>query len=109
MNTILAIDQGTSATKCVLVDRAGRIVARGSAPLAEQHPRPGWVEQDAEALWHSVQRAVADCLRDQDARAVAAVGIANQRETLVLWDRRSGAALAPVVSWQDQRGAAICD
>ncbi|HTW28557.1 MAG TPA: FGGY family carbohydrate kinase [Acetobacteraceae bacterium] len=109
MDSILAIDQGTSATKCVLVDRTGAIVARGSAPLDETHPQTGWVEQDPEALWVSVQRAVADCLRDQDAHRVAAIGIASQRESLVAWDRASGAALAPLVSWQDQRGAAICD
>ena len=70
---------------------------------------PGWVEQDAEALWQSVQRAAGECLRDHDPRLIAGVGIANQRESLVLWDRRTGAALAPVVSWQDQRGSAICD
>jgi glycerol kinase len=106
---ILAIDQGTSATKCVLVDAAGRIVARGSAPLGEAHPQPGWVEQDAEEIWASVRTAVARCLDGTDAARVAAVGISSQRESLVLWERDSGAPLGPLLSWQDQRTAAQID
>ena len=83
--------------------------ARHGAASPNSIRTPGWVEQDAEALWQSVQRAAGECLRDHDPRLIAGVGIANQRESLVLWDRRTGAALAPVVSWQDQRGSAICD
>jgi glycerol kinase len=81
---ILAIDQGTSATKCVLVDAQGAIVARGAAPLGEAHPQPGWVEQDATQIWDSVRGAVHKCLEGQDAHAVAAVGLSNQREALVM-------------------------
>ena len=106
---ILAVDQGTSATKCALVDRTGAIVARGRADLAEHRPQPGWVEQDAAEIWASVRRAVADCLDGRDAGQVAAVGLSNQRESLLLWDRRSGEALSPVISWQDQRTVGICD
>lgn len=106
---VLAIDQGTSSTKCLLVDAGGRIVARGSAPLAERLPQPGWVEQDANQIWTSVQRAVAACLEDQPAGDVAAVGFSTQRESAVAWDRRSGEPLSAVLSWQDQRTAAICD
>lgn len=106
---LLAIDQGTSSTKCLLVDEAGRIVASGAAPLVEHHPRPGWVEQDAEALWESVRGAVAGCLAGQDAATVAGVGLSSQRESCVIWDRRTGVALTPVLSWQDQRTAALCD
>ncbi len=106
---VLAIDQGTSSTKCLLVDDAGQVVARGAAPLGEQHPRPGWVEQDAEEIWASVRAAVAACLAGQDARAVAAVGISNQREAVVAWDAATGAPLGPLLSWQDQRTAAACD
>lgn len=108
-SSVLAIDQGTSATKCVLVDEGGRFVARGSAPLGETHPRPGWVEQDADAIWDSVRAAVAACLDGQDAASVVAVGFSTQRESLVLWERDGGRALSPVISWQDQRGAALCD
>jgi glycerol kinase len=106
---VLAIDQGTSATKCVLVDEAGKVVARGSAPLGETHPRPGWVEQDANDIWESVTRAVRACVGDRPANAIVTLGISSQRESVVAWDRRSGEPLAPLVSWQDQRSAALCD
>lgn len=106
---ILSIDQGTSSTKCLLVDGRGEVVARGSAPLGETHPRPGWVEQDALAVFASVQAAVRACLEGQDPRAVVGVGLSTQRESLVMWDRRTGAPLSPVVSWQDQRTARDCD
>lgn len=107
--TVLAIDQGTSATKCILVDAEGNIASRASSPLGEARPHIGWVEQDALAIERSVQAAVRDCIAQHDARAIVAVGLSNQRESLVLWDRRSGAPLAPVVSWQDQRSSVDCD
>lgn len=106
---ILAIDQGTSSTKCLLVDGSGAIVASGSAPLGEAHPKPGWVEQDANTIWASVRKAVAACLDGQNASDVAAVGFSTQRESAVMWDRRSGEPLSAVLSWQDQRTAPICD
>jgi glycerol kinase len=102
---ILAIDQGTSATKAVLVDASGAIVARGSAPVSLLTPRPGWVEQDANAIWASVQAAVAACVADQ---CVAAVGLSTQRESLLLWDRATGEPVGPMLSWQDQRTVADC-
>lgn len=106
---ILAIDQGTSSTKCLLVDRTGAVVARGSAPLGEQHPQPGWVEQDAEEIFRSVQAAVATCLAGCDGREVAAVGFSTQRESCIVWDRTTGMPLSPLLSWQDQRTAELCD
>jgi glycerol kinase len=106
---ILAIDQGTSSTKCLLVDGQGAIVASGSAPLGEAHPKPGWVEQDANEIWTSVRKAVAACLDGQAASDVVAVGFSTQRESALVWDRRSGEPLSPVLSWQDQRTATICD
>lgn len=106
---VLAIDQGTSGTKAVLVDKAGMIRARGFAPLDETHPAPGWVEQSPEAIRESVQRAVGACLAEAPAGAVAAVGLSTQRESVVLWDRITGEALMPVMSWQDRRSADLCD
>jgi glycerol kinase len=103
---VLAIDQGTSATKAALVDAAGAIVAQASAPIALATPRPGWVEQDAREIWASVRAAVAACLDGRDPGRVAAVGLSSQRETLVLWDRRTGEPRGPALSWQDQRTAA---
>lgn len=107
--SLLAIDQGTSATKCLLVDPSSAVISRGSAPLAESHPAPGWVEQNPDEIWASVQAAVRNCLEGQDASAVVAVGLSTQRESLLLWDRRTGEALSPLLSWQDQRTAALCD
>lgn len=103
---VLAIDQGTSATKAALVDAAGAIVAQAAAPIALATPRPGWVEQDAREIWASVRAAVAACLDGRDPGRVAAVGLSSQRETLVLWDRRTGEPRGPALSWQDQRTAA---
>jgi glycerol kinase len=105
---LLAIDQGTSATKCLLVDGGGAVVARGQAPVGQATPQPGWVEQDASEIWDSVRRAVAAALDGQDARRVAAVGLSTQRESCVIWDRRSGEPLSPVLSWQDQRTEGLC-
>jgi glycerol kinase len=106
---LLAIDQGTSATKCVLVNQEGSIVARGAAPLGEAHPQPGWVEQNALEIWRSVQSAVQAVMQGQDPGDVVAVGLSNQRETVAVWDAASGEPLAPALSWQDQRPAALCD
>jgi glycerol kinase len=105
---LLAIDQGTSATKAALVDADGAIRARGSAPVRQSHPQPGWVEQSADAIWDSVRRAVAGCLDGAPPAPIDAVGISNQRESLVLWDRATGAALGPLLSWQDRRTAPHC-
>jgi glycerol kinase len=105
---LLAIDQGTSATKAMLVDADGQIVARASAPVGQSHPQPGWVEQSPAEIWDSVRAAVADCLGGHEAAAVAAVGLSTQRESLVLWERGSGDAVGPLLSWQDQRTAPHC-
>jgi glycerol kinase len=102
---LLAVDQGTSSTKAVLVDAGGAIVARATAPVDQAHPRPGWVEQSADAIWASVRSAVAKCLADTDPGRVAGVGLSTQRESLVLWERRSGTPVGPLLSWQDRRTA----
>src|SRR3984957_10203234 len=100
---VLAIDNGTSSTKCLVVDDRGRVVSRGQAPVSLATPEPGWVEQDANEIWASVRRAVADALDPSVAKRVVSVGLSTQRESCVVWDRRSGEALTPVLSWQDQR------
>ncbi|GAA3161826.1 hypothetical protein GCM10020001_102760 [Nonomuraea salmonea] len=105
---ILAVDQGTSSTKALLVDARGRVVSRAVAPLSESQPRPGWVEQDPAELWQSVRRAVAECVTPAGAGRVAGIGISNQRESLVLWERRTGEPVGPLLSWQDQRTAGRC-
>jgi glycerol kinase len=100
---ILAIDQGTSSTKAMLVDSSGTVVSTSSVAIGQSHPRPGWVEQDAEEIRASVQQAVAACVTGRRARRVAGVALSVQRETVVLWDRATGRAVAPALSWQDQR------
>ncbi len=100
---IVAVDQGTSATKAMLVGRNGRVAASSSVAVSQSHPQSGWVEQDAMEIWASVQQAVAECL-ETDAQ-VEGLTLSVQRETIVLWDRRTGDPVAPAVSWQDQRTA----
>jgi glycerol kinase len=105
---VLAIDQGTSATKAVLVNQAGQVVARASADVPVRHPRRGWVEQSPADIWLSVQKSATDCLRGTDQRCLAGLGLSTQRESLLLWNRRTGATCSPLISWQDQRTAAMC-
>lgn len=105
---VLAIDQGTGSTKVLLVDRAGRVRSQGSAPLEQQTPRPGWVEHRPEDLLASVHRAVAAALRTSSDLSVEAVGISNQRESMLLWERSTGRPVSPVLSWQDRRTTDIC-
>ncbi|MEV0718267.1 FGGY family carbohydrate kinase [Asanoa sp. NPDC050611] len=102
-NLILAIDQGTSATKGLLVDAGGAVVASGSAPVPIRYPRPGWVEQDAVEILDSVLAAAGQCLAGVPRGAVTAVGLSTQRESAVVWDKRTGKPVGPVLGWQDQR------
>lgn len=104
---VLAIDQGTTNTKAVLVDPDGRILARASSPLTTSYPKPGWAEQSASAIWDSVQQVIAR-LAPQGEGCIRAIAIANQRETLVLWDARSGQPVAPAIIWQCRRTASDC-
>jgi glycerol kinase len=105
---ILAIDQGTSSTKALLVDDRGMVVGRAQAPVSLATPEAGWVQQDAEEIWGSVKRAASEALDEATAKRVVSVGLSTQRESCVIWDRRTGEALTPVLSWQDQRTDGIC-
>jgi len=107
---VLALDQGTTSSRAILFDRAGRLCAVSQQPFAQSYPQPGWVEQDAEEIWQSQLAVARAVLRDNGIGAgqIAALGIANQRETTVLWDRQSGAPLAPAIVWQDRRTAGSC-
>src|SRR5689334_15132894 len=97
---ILAIDQGTTNTKAVLMARSGAVVAAASRPLSIAFPQPGWVEQDARELWSSVVEAANACIEQVTDADIAAVGITNQRESVVVWNRHSGEPVGPCVSWQ---------
>ena len=107
---VLAIDQGTTGSTALLIDRAGAVRGRGYAELPQHFPRPGWVEHDGSEIWATVLEAVRGALRDARARGadVAAIGITNQRETTLLWDRASGRPVARAIVWQDRRTEARC-
>jgi glycerol kinase len=107
MPLILAIDQGTTNTKAVLVDASGKVVAKASAPLTSHYPRPGWAEQSADALWKSVQSVISEIFAGNHG-VIAGIAISNQRETLVVWDAQTGEPLAPAILWQCRRTAADC-
>ena len=104
---ILAIDQGTTATTCLVVDGELEVAGRGSCELPQHFPRPGWVEHDPAEIWESVLAAARAALDDAGltARELEVVAVANQRETTVLWDRRSGAPVDRAIVWQDRRTA----
>lgn len=101
---VVAVDQGTSATKALLVDGDGGVVARASRPLGQRHPRPGWVEQDAAELLESVRDAVEE-LRAGAPGPLAGIALSSQRESAMAWDRSTGRPLSPVLGWQDRRTA----
>jgi len=101
---ILAIDQGTTGTTCLVVDEELNVMRRGYAELPQHFPRPGWVEHDAEEIWQSVLTA-ADAAGLDDVDTVA---ITNQRETTILWNRETGVPVAPAIVWQDRRTAERC-
>jgi glycerol kinase len=104
---VAALDQGTTSTRCVVFDRAGRAVASAQHPHRQITPRPGWVEHDAGELLTRSRACIDEALAAAGARAgdIAAIGIANQRETVVLWERETGRPLANAVVWQDTRSA----
>ncbi|MCC7154125.1 MAG: glycerol kinase [Bryobacterales bacterium] len=106
---ILAVDQGTTNTKAVLVDRAGAVIARASRPLPVAFPEPAWVEQSAAEIWNSVVAVVDELLSREPGGPIAAVGVTNQRESVLLWDRRTGEPVGPCVVWQCRRTVSFCD
>jgi len=101
---ILAIDQGTTGTTCLVVDDELNIVRRGYAELPQHFPQPGWVEHDPGEIWQSVLAAASAAGLDD----VDTVAITNQRETTLLWDRATGEPVAPAIVWQDRRTAERC-
>lgn len=105
---ILGIDQGTTNTKVLRVNAAGEVTARASQPLEVSYPQPAWVEQDPMCLWQSIQQAIDGCLAGADPARIAGVAVTNQRESVVLWDRRSGQPVGPCVVWQCRRSAPFC-
>lgn len=106
---VLAIDQGTTNTKALLVDVHGAILASGSRPMRVETPRPDWVEQSASAIWESVASLIGELADSCGDTEIAALAISNQRETTVIWDAETGDPIAPAITWQCRRTAGICD
>jgi glycerol kinase len=108
---ILALDQGTTSSRAMLFDHSGRIVAAASQEYPQIFPRPGWVEHDPEAIWSSQLHCAQEALRQSGAppTEVAAIGITNQRETTILWEKATGRPVMNAIVWQDRRTAPLCD
>jgi glycerol kinase len=110
MNLILALDQSTSATKAILFDVRGNVLDKASRNHRQIYPQPGWVEHDAEEIWRNVLAVVGEVARRNRAKLakLAGLSITNQRETVLVFDRRTGKPLHHALVWQDRRGDAIC-
>ena len=108
---VLSLDEGTTGATAVVVGIEGEVRSKGYREITQHYPQPAWVEHDALEIWSAVQAAAQDALRAAEATPadVRAVGITNQRETLVVWDRRTLEPLAPAIVWQDRRTASVCD
>src|SRR6185436_20180994 len=106
---ILAIDQGTTGTTCLLFDGEARLVGRAYREFEQHFPRPGWVEHDANEIWEVTRAVAREALNDAGGPELRAIGITNQRETVVAWDPRTGEPLHNAIVWQDRRTAARCD
>ncbi|HLL88088.1 MAG TPA: glycerol kinase GlpK, partial [Tepidisphaeraceae bacterium] len=108
---ILALDQGTTSSRAILFARGGTVVAVTQREFAQHFPQPGWVEHDPEEIWQSQLAVGREVMAAANVTAadVVAVGITNQRETTLLWDRRTGRPLHNAIVWQDRRTAAFCD
>jgi glycerol kinase len=106
---ILAIDQGTTGTTCIVFDERGRPTGRAYREFTQHFPRPGWVEHDANEIWEVTQAVAREAVDKAGGPALAAIGITNQRETVVAWDRKTGEPLHRAIVWQDRRTAARCE
>jgi glycerol kinase len=111
MKYILALDQGTTSSRAILFDHAGSIVAVAQKEFPQIFPKPGWVEHDPRDIWSTQAGVAAEALTKANVGAadVAAIGITNQRETTIVWDRATGEPICNAIVWQDRRTASICD
>ena len=111
MKYILALDQGTTSSRAIVFDPAGAIVASAQQEFPQLFPQPGWVEHDPEEIWQTQLATALEALRTAKLQPadLAAIGITNQRETTLVWDRRTGRAITNAIVWQDRRTAPFCD
>ncbi|MGP1692578.1 MAG: FGGY family carbohydrate kinase, partial [Giesbergeria sp.] len=110
MTYLLALDQGTSSSRSIVFDEHGHIVAQAQRELTQIYPRPGWVEHDPREIWSSQLGTAREALHSAgiDASQLRALGITNQRETTVLWNRKTGAPVHNAIVWQDRRAEPAC-
>ncbi|MEV0201649.1 glycerol kinase GlpK [Nonomuraea sp. NPDC050691] len=108
---VMSIDQGTTSTRCIIFDQQGRLVSVTQREHRQHFPQPGWVEHDAVEIWRNLERIAPEALKQAGVglEQVAAIGIANQRETTLVWDRRTGVPLRRAIVWQDTRTTALVD
>ena len=109
MKYVLAIDQGTTSSRTIVFDRKGNIIAVAQQEFTQYFPQPGWVEHDADEIWQSVQQVVRQVLREINPSDIAAIGITNQRETTVVWDKRTGKPVYRAIVWQSRQTMDICN
>ncbi len=111
MKYILALDQGTTSSRAIVFDRSGRIVSMAQREFRQYFPQPGWVEHDAEEIWRTQLQVAKQAIKKagKTPADIAGIGITNQRETVVVWDRETGKPICPAIVWQDRRTAAHCD
>jgi len=110
MKYILALDQGTTSSRSIIFDQAGRVVATAQREFTQHYPKPSWVEHDAEEIWQTQLRTAKEVLKKAKltAKDIAAIGITNQRETTVAWDKKTGKPVGKAIVWQDRRTAGFC-
>lgn len=106
---VLSIDQGTTSSRAIIFDKGGQIVKVTQKEFTQIFPNPGWVEHDAMEIWSSVQSVVAEALSDVSAEEIAAIGITNQRETTVVWDKNTGKPVYNAIVWQSRQTMDICN
>ena len=108
---IMSIDQGTTSSRAIIVDHDGEIIASHQAEFPQIYPKPGWVEHDANQIWNNVQSVIAGAFIDGGLKPhqISAIGITNQRETTVIWDKETGLPIYNAIVWQSRQTAEIAE
>ncbi|MEG2406082.1 MAG: FGGY family carbohydrate kinase, partial [Clostridiales bacterium] len=108
---IMALDQGTTSSRCIIFDKKGKIIAKAQKEFKQHYPKPGWVEHDAIDIWSTQIGVAHEALQHGglSSKNITAIGITNQRETTVVWDKATGEPIAPAIVWQCRRTAKYCE
>ena len=105
---ILALDQGTTSSRAIVFDRAGQIAAKAQHPFPQIYPQAGWVEHDPMTIWDTERLAAAEAIRGLPEGSIAGIGVTNQRETTIVWDKATGQPVYNAIVWQCRRTAELC-